>query len=70
MATKNINDLFERIDWDESISGAVLNGLTDINDYDVPDDLKDIWEEMAENILLACELMDRHYKGYDANKEY
>jgi hypothetical protein len=70
MKSSNINDLLEKIDWEEGISSAVMNGLTDIDDYDVPDDLKDIWEEMAANILMVNMLMDHYYREYDTYKEF
>ena len=70
MSESNINDLLEKIDWEEGISGAVENGLTDIEDYDVPEDLKDAWEEMAASIHTVSRLLDYYFRTYDANKEY
>jgi hypothetical protein len=48
MESRNIFDLLGKIDWEggmyETISGY---GMSDIDDYDVPDYLKEQWEGVA-----------------------
>ena len=71
MQISNINDLYEKIDWADGISNAMLReGMDNIEDHDVPDDLKDAWEEAAEALAHLTNLMDHYYHEYDTNKEY
>lgn len=71
MATKNIIDLFEKIDWAEGMSSAVVNeDMYLIEEYDVPDDLKDAWQEMAACVRVVHDLLDEYYTEYDNNKEF
>jgi len=71
MDSANINDLLEQIDWAEGLSSAVINeGMYFIEEYDVPDDLKDAWQEMAGCVKVVHDLMDQYYREYDNNKEY
>jgi len=47
--SRNVYDLLGKIEWEggmfELINGY---GMTSIEDYDVPDELKDEWEEVSE----------------------
>ena len=71
MAVKNIIDLFEKIDWAEGMSSAVVNeDMYLIEEYDVPDDLKDAWQEMAACVRVVHDLLDEYYTEYDNNKEF
>lgn len=42
----DIYDLESKIDWEGGYSSAIEYGI-DIDDYDVPEDLKEKWEEMV-----------------------
>ena len=46
--SRNVYDLLSKIDWEGGITGILEYGERDIEDYDVPDDLKEAWADMAE----------------------
>ena len=42
----NIYDLLSKIDWEGSINDVLESNLKDIDEYDVPEELKEAWAEM------------------------
>ena len=45
--SNNIYDLLSKIDWEGGITGVLDYGMRDIDNYDVPDSLKDVWADMV-----------------------
>jgi hypothetical protein len=45
--SRNIFDLLGKIEWEGGITGVLDYGMRDIDDYDVPDSLKDLWADMV-----------------------
>lgn len=45
--SRNIYDLLSKIDWEGGITGVLDYGMRDIDNYDVPDSLKDAWADMV-----------------------
>lgn len=45
--SNNIYDLLSKIDWEGGIAAVLEWGMRDIEEYDVPDSLKEAWEEMV-----------------------
>jgi hypothetical protein len=60
--SRNIFDLLGKIEWEGGLGAAMEYGLHDVEDYDVPDEVKELWEEAAtmycEWEALADELQD------------
>jgi hypothetical protein len=52
--SRNIYDLLGKIEWEGGIYEVLDYGLHVIDDYDVPDSLKEKWEEMDD---AFCEFM-------------
>jgi len=46
--SRNIFDLLGKIEWEGGISSVLEYGIRDVEDYDLPDELKEAWEEMAD----------------------
>lgn len=75
--SSNIFDLLSKIDWEGGIVGVLQYGERDIEDYDVPDALKEAWAEMAECFaefeLLEETVADMLHKAetkYNDEKEF
>lgn len=73
----NINDLIEKIEWEGGIAGALDYGFAEIDDYDVPDDLKDAWAEMSDvwdefesQRMIVQELLNTYASKYETDKEF
>lgn len=73
----NINDLVEKIEWEGGIAGALDYGFTDIDDYDVPDELKDSWADMAvawedftAQRYTVSTLLNDYTSKYNMDKEF
>lgn len=45
--SRNIYDILSKIDWEGGIPAVLDYGMRDIEEYDVPDSLKEVWEDMA-----------------------
>lgn len=45
--SRNIYDVLSKIDWEGGIPAVLEWGMRDIEEYDVPDSLKEAWEDMA-----------------------
>lgn len=45
--SNNIYDILAKIDWEGGIPAVLEWGMRDIEEYDVPDSLKDAWVDMA-----------------------
>lgn len=46
--SRNIYDLLSKIDWEGGVPEVLDYGVRSIDEYDVPDELKDAWDEMAD----------------------
>lgn len=46
--SRNIYDLLSKIDWEGGIYEVLDYGERDIDDYDVSDELKEAWADMAD----------------------
>lgn len=46
--SNNIYDILAKIDWEGGIPAVLEWGMRDIEEYDVPDSLKDAWADMAQ----------------------
>jgi hypothetical protein len=55
----NIFDLIGKIDWEGGIPSVLKYGLREIEDYDVPDALKEAWIEMAD-AFAEFELLEQN----------
>jgi hypothetical protein len=71
MREGDLGDILAKIDWEGGMCEVLEYGLMDLEDYDVPDDLKTAWAEMAELYSdfsgmadNVWELID-HYRGAD-----
>lgn len=74
--SRNIFDLLGKIEWEGGITGALDYGERDIEEYDVPDDLKDAWADMAEcysdfetEMENVSSLLNYYETMYNENKE-
>lgn len=75
--SRNIFDLLGKIDWEGGITGILDYGERKIDGYEVPDDLKEAWEEMAdrysdfesemENVM---DLLNMYVLQYNEEKEF
>ena len=75
--SRNIFDLLGKIDWEGGITGILDYGERKIDGYEVPDDLKEAWEEMAdrysdfesemENVM---DLLNTYVLQYNEEKEF
>lgn len=54
----NIYDLLGKIEWEGGLYEVLVYGLHVIDDYDVPDSLKEKWEEMDDAFFELLGLMD------------
>lgn len=73
----NIYDLLSKIDWEGGITGILDYGERNIEEYDVPDVLKDAWDEMEgfysdfEGAMgTVQELLEETEIKYNADKEF
>lgn len=46
--SRNIYDLLSKIDWEGGIAEVLDYGERDIDDYEVSDELKEAWADMAD----------------------
>ena len=46
--SNNIYDILAKIDWEGGIPAVLEWGMRDLEEYDVPDSLKDAWADMAD----------------------
>jgi predicted component of type VI protein secretion system len=58
----NIFDLLGKIEWEGGLTSVLDYGLRDIEDYDVPDALKEAWE----NMVSAYEEFEGYMEDVDA----
>jgi hypothetical protein len=75
--SRNIFDLLGKIDWEGGIASVLEYGLQDIEEYDVPEVLKDAWADMADvyaEFELAQEavadLLHKAEYRYNEEKDY
>jgi hypothetical protein len=73
----NIFDLLSKIDWEGGVASVLEYGLREIEDYDVPEALKEAWAEMADAFaefeLLEETVADMLHKAetkYNEEKEF
>lgn len=73
----NIYDLLGKIEWEGGITGVLDYGMRDIEDYDVPEELKEVWADMAElyedfesSASTVSDLLDEFEIKYNADKEF
>lgn len=73
----NIFDLLEAIDTSGSLYDMLEQGHRNIDHYDVPDDLKDAWEDLYSvfqdfdrEISTVYRLLGKVERDYDENKEF
>lgn len=45
--SNNVYDILAKIDWEGGIPAVLEWGMREIEEYDVPDSLKDAWADMA-----------------------
>lgn len=46
--SNDVYDILAKIDWEGGIPAVLEWGMRDIEEYDVPDSLKDAWADMAQ----------------------
>jgi hypothetical protein len=75
--SSNIFDLLSKIDWEGGIAAVLEYGLREIEDYEVPEALKEAWAEMADCFaefeLLEETVADMLHKAetkYNEEKEF
>lgn len=75
--SRNIYDLLGKIEWEGGIYEVLDYGMHVIDDYDVPDSLKEKWEEMDDSLWEFRELMsdvqdelDAAERNYSEKKEF
>lgn len=75
--SRNIFDLLGKIDWEGGIASVLEYGLREIEDYDVPEALKDAWADMADvyaEFELAeeavADLLHKAEHRYNEEKDY
>lgn len=75
--SRNIYDLLGKIDWEGGIASVLEYGLREIEDYDVPEALKDAWAEMADAYAefelmeeTVADLLHKAEARYEDEKEY
>lgn len=73
----NIFDLVAKIDWEGGIQAVLEYGLREIDDYDVPETLKEAWAEMAEHFTefevlasIVSGMLHQAETTYDEEKIY
>jgi hypothetical protein len=73
----NIYDLLSHIENEGGLHALLAWGLDEIDNYDVPDDLKEAWDDL--NMVFTdfdkeCErvyrLLNKYERIYDENKEF
>lgn len=75
--SRNIYDLLGKIDWEGGITGILDYGERSIEEYDVPDELKEAWEEMASvygdfetELDNVMDKLDKFVAQYGEEKEF
>lgn len=75
--SRNIFDLLAKIEWEGGITGILDYGERDIEDYDIPDELKEAWAEMAERYAdfesemeIVSDLLNHYEHKYNTEKEF
>jgi hypothetical protein len=75
--SRNIFDLLGKIDWEGGITGILDYGERNIDDYDVPDALKEAWSDMADRygdfeteMDNVMDVLDRCAVQYNEQKEF
>lgn len=75
--SRNIFDLLGKIDWEGGITGILDYGERKIDDYEVPDDLKEAWEDMADRysdfedeMEKVMDLLNTYVLQYNEEKEF
>jgi len=75
--SRNIYDLLGKIDWEGGITGILDYGERSIDDYDVPDELKEAWETMADRygdfeteMDTVMDVLDKCAVKYNEEKEF
>jgi hypothetical protein len=75
--SRNIYDLFSKIEWEGSIADTIEYGVRNIDAFDVPDELKEAWEEMVDFFdefhhaqELVEDLLEAVLVKYETDKEF
>lgn len=75
--SRNIFDLLGKIDWEGGITGILDYGERSIDDYEVPDELKEAWSEMADRygdfeseMDNVMDKLDKFVVQYNEQKEF
>lgn len=75
--SRNIFDLLGKIDWEGGITGILDYGERNIDAYEVPDSLKEAWEEMADlygdfesAMDTVMDILDKCAVQYNELKEF
>lgn len=73
----NIYDLLSKIDWEGGITSVLEYGVRDIDEYDVPEELKEAWAEMSEAYAdfevietTVLELLNKTENTYNEEKGF
>lgn len=73
----NIYDLLGHIDNEGGLHAILDWGLENIDNYDVPDELKEAWDELASvfgdfdsECMNVYRLLSKYEREYDENKEF
>lgn len=75
--SRNIFDLLAKIEWEGGVYAVLEYGLHNIDDYDVPDELKEAWDDMVslfgefEGLVEdVYALLSRFENQYNESKEF